>query len=564
MDHRSCRITRRRPLDLGSRGLTEQDFKEPWGIRTPNGQIWAHDLDDLYDVRPSKGWRNPVYWSVSMVREFELASKDMLEASKTQQQRQQQAHSDNWKVSPKKPWPLLRFPEKVQRQQNMGTADEKLDYCRNLHHDPWIVKSFHSDEDYHVINLKKILGSVECFCGYCEDLELRVPTSSLYCVKRHFDLHCKCQNRRELMKKSKSFPDICYVMNHRESDHFSASKFSQCQHRQRSMDCLDTEKIPYSTETIAGTKLPPKLEEFIPNNFLPNILVVNDDDDCATGEQGLRGTTPSIENRISEERSQHRYHRVLPATQHEGPSPERELRTGYVDLSRTSLCGTGSHSSVYRASFLPPPPLTTNFRSLKGYVTVIAKTAFPSRVHRAHLDNEAEVLTKLSTKDHRHMQQEWCGFNLLPDMARPVPVGPVVPKFYGYYKPQPHETESTEHLSPILLVEDCGVPIQKRSLSQENKEEIYSLFLRLHQAFFTQNSPFVRNILIQLGPLTRPPVERSLTTPSFRIIDFGRAEHHAKPVGTEECLKSVWKERFAEKCDDNEWDVRNDIELELD
>ena len=34
---------------------------------------------------------------------------------------------------------------------------------------------------------------------------------------------------------------------------------------------------------------------------------------------------------------------------------------------------------------------------------------------------------------------------------------------------------------------------------------------------------YVRNILWQPGPLSKPPEERSRHTPSFRIIDFGRA-----------------------------------------
>lgn len=37
-----------------------------------------------------------------------------------------------------------------------------------------------------------------------------------------------------------------------------------------------------------------------------------------------------------------------------------------------------------------------------------------------------------------------------------------------------------------------------------------------------QGSFYVRNIMIQPGPLTAPPEKRTLDTPSFRIIDFGR------------------------------------------
>lgn len=49
------------------------------------------------------------------------------------------------------------------------------------------------------------------------------------------------------------------------------------------------------------------------------------------------------------------------------------------------------------------------------------------------------------------------------------------------------------------------------------------MMVRLHYAGFVQNSFFVRNILVQPGPLTAPPEKRSKKTPSFRLIDFGRA-----------------------------------------
>ena len=51
------------------------------------------------------------------------------------------------------------------------------------------------------------------------------------------------------------------------------------------------------------------------------------------------------------------------------------------------------------------------------------------------------------------------------------------------------------------------------------------MFVNLHHAGFLQGSVFSRNILIQPGPLTVPPSERSLASPSFRIIDFGRGKY---------------------------------------
>ena len=51
------------------------------------------------------------------------------------------------------------------------------------------------------------------------------------------------------------------------------------------------------------------------------------------------------------------------------------------------------------------------------------------------------------------------------------------------------------------------------------------MFVNLHNAGFLQGSIYPRNMLIQPGPLTLPPSERSLASPSFRIIDFGRAAY---------------------------------------
>ena len=50
------------------------------------------------------------------------------------------------------------------------------------------------------------------------------------------------------------------------------------------------------------------------------------------------------------------------------------------------------------------------------------------------------------------------------------------------------------------------------------------LILRLHHLDIVQGSFYVRNIMIQPGPLSLPPEERSFERPSFRIIDFGRGD----------------------------------------
>jgi len=54
------------------------------------------------------------------------------------------------------------------------------------------------------------------------------------------------------------------------------------------------------------------------------------------------------------------------------------------------------------------------------------------------------------------------------------------------------------------------------------RESIATLLERLHEARFIQGSMYHRNVLIQPGPLSVPPANRSLSKPSYRIIDFGR------------------------------------------
>lgn len=65
---------------------------------------------------------------------------------------------------------------------------------------------------------------------------------------------------------------------------------------------------------------------------------------------------------------------------------------------------------------------------------------------------------------------------------------------------------------------------------------------RFHKAGVMQGSAYIRNMVVQPGPLTAPPEKRSRKTPSFRIIDFGRGQYWDDLVGenpTEEHLRAV-------------------------
>jgi len=69
------------------------------------------------------------------------------------------------------------------------------------------------------------------------------------------------------------------------------------------------------------------------------------------------------------------------------------------------------------------------------------------------------------------------------------------------------------------------------------------MVIRLHDAGFIQRSIAPRNFLIQPGPLHFPPEKRSYETPSFRLIDFGRARNSNDPKQKQEFLDNVKQEQ---------------------
>ncbi|KDQ10303.1 hypothetical protein BOTBODRAFT_115979, partial [Botryobasidium botryosum FD-172 SS1] len=157
----------------------------------------------------------------------------------------------------------------------------------------------------------------------------------------------------------------------------------------------------------------------------------------------------------------------------------------------------------------------------------------------AHFHNEARIYSLFP----EHLSQEWAGFGQIPPLHLRVPFRPVVPKFFGLYAPEseiaqldpPSRAEPSsvsgsdsgsksgsesgpgDRPTLIMLMEDCGTPIEQGSLKIN-----WSHLLRLHIAGFAQGSFHERNILVQPGPLCLPPDKRTMESPSFRIIDFGR------------------------------------------
>ncbi|KAI0343573.1 hypothetical protein BDW22DRAFT_1328208 [Trametopsis cervina] len=204
-----------------------------------------------------------------------------------------------------------------------------------------------------------------------------------------------------------------------------------------------------------------------------------------------------------------------------GADVDGSENVAHLYLHPENRLGVGSHSTVYHAALQLPAPLTA--RTPNGRVRVAAKVS----PHLGHVDeemlcNEAEMYNAFP----KHLAEDWCGYNLVPPDPHPVPVGAVVPKFYGFYEPYNIHGRS-QRPGPILLLEECGEQICADSLTQDQKTECMSLIHRLHLERIVQGSCHARNILRQPGPLYLPPEQRSSETPSFRIIDFGRGRRFA-------------------------------------
>lgn len=195
------------------------------------------------------------------------------------------------------------------------------------------------------------------------------------------------------------------------------------------------------------------LEEHIPRQFFPDRLIVTDPYGLAFGQGKLRE-----ENK----REPWVYERLYPSFSRD-LSAERSAEdpvAAELHLDPEEMVGVGNHSNVYRATFTLPRGLTARTPDQK--VTVVAKTAFPEPRHRTLLHNEAKIFGSFP----RHLSEEWCGYNIISPLSWPVPVGPVVPKFYGYYLPT---GENRDKLSPILLMEECGTPVNPNRLTLDQR-----------------------------------------------------------------------------------------------
>ncbi|KAK0499388.1 hypothetical protein EDD18DRAFT_1029806, partial [Armillaria luteobubalina] len=119
-----------------------------------------------------------------------------------------------------------------------------------------------------------------------------------------------------------------------------------------------------------------------------------------------------------------------------------------------------------------------------------------------------------------HFFQHWSRYNIIPPIHNPTPVLAVIPQFYSYYVPEDGEAKDGEYLSPILLLEDCGVPVNIDELDMDDQHKCTSLLLCLHCEGWLHNLFFPKNILIQHGDIHHWPVYRKWEDWCFCLIDF--------------------------------------------
>jgi hypothetical protein len=250
----------------------------------------------------------------------------------------------------------------------------------------------------------------------------------------------------------------------------------------------------------------PKLEEFIPEQHFPDVLLVHDKYDLVEGRHvKMRSSADATAAPM-------RYKRVFPVlpkapatddAAEEAPSAPHTAaaaaeKVAHLELTPGALLGSGHHSYVYRAALTLPPPLTAaRSRSRTGQVHVAAKLAMPHAEARRLLKNEARVYARMP----RHLQEAWSGFGIISNVLEyPFPLGPAAPKFYGWYEPEdvPEEREKkrseperedeaksasgkedVEEQAPkpvrqhkpsgILLLEECGEPIEPGTFTFNDK-----------------------------------------------------------------------------------------------
>ncbi|KAG8890771.1 hypothetical protein FRB98_004816 [Tulasnella sp. 332] len=199
-----------------------------------------------------------------------------------------------------------------------------------------------------------------------------------------------------------------------------------------------------------------------------------------------------------------------------------------VSTHRFAYKSSTMRRDVFELSDLVASPPEDRPNGIPTRFSVAAKIAAKGKDEMRHLVNEAKMYGQFP----QYLSCEWSGYQQVKPVHVPQACCAVVPKSYGFWVPEVTysklsngvevRSKNVSRLSPILLLEECGGPIDTEALTLDQRRLLLSMFERMQIAGFTQGSVFVRNILMQPGPLRVAPELRTMDKPSYRIIDFGR------------------------------------------
>ena len=89
-----------------------------------------------------------------------------------------------------------------------------------------------------------------------------------------------------------------------------------------------------------------------------------------------------------------------------------------------------------------------------------------------HLPREAKNYQEFPA----HFFQHWNGYNIVWPLQGPTPALAIVPQFYGYYVPEDGQIQGNEYLSPILLLENCGTPVNVNNLTIDDRYAVFNTY----------------------------------------------------------------------------------------
>ena len=315
----------------------------PEGCRTPNGQVWGHSLSDFFWIERIPGVSVRTVWSTSMIQKL----NDSLSPS----QKKLLASDERHFPRVLQPWPLLCVPNDKGELETLSLGGDEG--CERGH-DP-----------------RSMLHRVREVGDYLVTGPLRMRVRDFTPEQKQRLLSAARTNLKQTVTKGMS-PE---TMKNDPRFH------------------IPDQSVPYNE------RLPPKLEEFIPKEYLPNILLVHDPHSVTKGKHG----DSSRYDVQFEADVPIRYTRARPKPMKDGHSSN----SAHLYLSSSNLCGEGNHSFVYHAPMMLPAPLTA--RTPTRQVTVLAKTSFPESEHRDLLRQEGIIYDSFP----QWMMEDYCGYNIV-------------------------------------------------------------------------------------------------------------------------------------------------------